>query len=307
MKQNLQIILTLGLITATGRIIAGGITNPAAEGEGRPVYIRSDKIMAGGITNLVVNGRTIGRIAASGINPAVVAKLADTNAMPAPETLGKTAPAQEPQAEPAPMKPDEKGDFKAFQTIIDKNIFDMTRTGAPRSRRTPVHVPKVDDFTLYGTSSYEKGEYAFFDGSSPAYRQICKLGGSIAGYKVAAIGSDYVELQGTNGSKTVKMDIGTTIRREDNGPWSAPSVRGDASLADSGGGSRDRDSSDPSDRGGRGERRDRRSRGDRGGSSDSGATSSSDQSSGSSPSVSNQDEIIKRMMERRAKEVKDDQ
>ncbi len=88
--------------------------------------------------------------------------------------------------------------------------------------------------------SYEKGQYAFFEGSSSAYRQTCKPAESIAGYKITAIGSDYVELQATN-SKAIKMAVGTTIRREDNGPWSAPSARSETVFVDTG--SRDSGSS----------------------------------------------------------------
>lgn len=283
MKRNLQIILALGLITTAGHVIAGGVTNSVVNGKIVGVRV-IDGRPAEGLSNFIKNSS--------------LAPVPGTNAMRGPEAPGKPAPEQ-PPAEVPPTKPDEKGDFKAFQLVIDRNIFDMSRTGARPTHQQPTRRVKVDDFTLYGTSSYEKGQYAFFEGSSSDYRQICKLGGSIAGFKVAQIGSDYVELQGTNGGKMVKMDVGTTMRREDNGPWSAPSVRSDASLADSGGGSRER-----GDRGGRSERR---SRGDRGSSTDSGATSSSDQNSGSSSSGGSQDDIIKRLMEKRAKEVKDDQ
>ena len=164
--------------------------------------------------------------------------------------------------QPSPAKVEAKDDFKAFQLITERNIFDMTRTGA-HIRTSPVYRPKVDDFTLVGTMSYEKGVFAFFDGSSSEYRQQCKTNGTIAGYKVMAIGSDYAELQSTNG-KVVKMLVGTTIRREDKGPWSAPSTRADAILADAGTRSRDRsDGAERGDRGDRSSRNGRRSRGDR--------------------------------------------
>ena len=129
------------------------------------------------------------------------------------------------------------GDFQSFRLIQDRNIFDMSRTGRV-SRRQTIHIAKVDDFTLVGTMSYENGNYAFFDGSSFEYRGTRKPAAQIAGYKISVIASDYVDLQGTN-NKTVRMPVGTTIRREDGGPWSAPVVSSDASFADSGSSSRD--------------------------------------------------------------------
>jgi hypothetical protein len=191
-------------------------------------------------------------------------------------------------AQPAPVKTDGKIDYQSFRIITERNIFDMSRTGA-HFRNSPIHHAKVDYFTLVGTSSYEKGQFAFFDGSSSAYRQTCKPAESMAGYKITAIGSDYVELQATN-SKTIKMAVGTTIRREDNGPWSAPSAQSETVFADTG--SRERE---------------RGNKGDTGGSAVADTPSAAEQKSDASSSGSSEDDVIKRMMQRRAREVKDDQ
>jgi len=197
-------------------------------------------------------------------------------------------------ARPAPGKADNKIDYQSFRIITERNIFDMSRSGG-RIRNQIVHRAKVDSFTLFGTSSYEKGQFAFFDGSSSAYRQTCKLADTIAGYKVAAIGSDYVELHTTN-SKTIKMAVGTTIRREDNGPWSMPSARSETVFADTGSGD--------SDRGDKGEKR---SRGDKSSTTYPDLPPASEIKSDAASSGGSEDDVIKRLMQKRAKEVKDDQ
>jgi hypothetical protein len=219
-----------------------------------------------------------------------------TNAAPA-----QAAPATPSvPAKPAPVKTEGKIDYQSFRLITERNIFDMSRTGA-RIRNAPIHRAKVDSFTLFGTSSYEKGQFAFFDGSSSAYRQRSKPADSIAGYKIIAIGSDYVELQATN-NKVIKMAVGTTIRREDNGPWSAPIVQSE-SFADTGSGDRER-----------GDRSDRSSRGDRGSRADRSSSNTypdlppaAEIKSDAAASGGTEEDVIKRLMQKRAKEVKDDQ
>jgi hypothetical protein len=222
-----------------------------------------------------------------------------------------SAPATSAAAAPAPVKADAKMDFDSFHLITQRNIFDMSRTGriGVKYQAPPV---KVDDFSLVGTMSYEKGQYAFFDGNSSEFRQNLKPAETIGGFKITTIGPDYVELQSTN-NKTVKMLVGWGMRREDNGPWSEPTMSSDTSFADSG--SSNRDTVDRSDRSGRNDRgsgrSDRRlyrnSRGDRSSASGMGDPGpGADQNSNGSSGGSESD-VIKRLMEKRAKEVKDGQ
>ena len=51
-------------------------------------------------------------------------------------------------ARPAPVKADGKIDFQSFRLITERNIFDMSRTGA-RLRNPAARRVKVDYFTLY--------------------------------------------------------------------------------------------------------------------------------------------------------------
>ena len=106
-------------------------------------------------------------------------------------------------------------DFSAFRIITDRNIFDPNRR--PRAAAAPA--PKiVDSFSLAGTMSYAKGEFAFFDGNSAEYHRVVGPGGSIAGYTVEDIGQDGVRL--VSGTNQVQLKVGMQMRRNQDGRWS---------------------------------------------------------------------------------------
>jgi hypothetical protein len=73
----------------------------------------------------------------------------------------------------------------------------------------------VDTFTLVGTLTYEKGPYAFFDGSSSEYRKVLETGKTIAGHKITAITGNTVRL--ALGTNAVELSVGMQMRREDSG------------------------------------------------------------------------------------------
>jgi hypothetical protein len=65
--------------------------------------------------------------------------------------------------------------------------------------------------------SYEKGTFAFFDGTSSEYKKALKLTDSIAGYKVTNIAPNAVKL--TSGTNELELRVGAQLRREEDGPW----------------------------------------------------------------------------------------
>ncbi len=108
-------------------------------------------------------------------------------------------------------------DYAAFKIIADQNIFDPNRMphrpgGGPRTK------PKVtESFALVGTLSYEKGNFAFFDGTSSEYQKALKPAETIAGYTVATVAPSAVKLAA--GTNTIELRIGMQLRREDGGDW----------------------------------------------------------------------------------------
>ena len=144
---------------------------------------------------------------------------------------------------PAAVEP-EPGSFDEFKLITQRNIFDPNRSAPGRPRRTE-EAPKpkrIDYMNLVGAMSYEKGRFAFFDGSSSEYRKSVKPGDSIAGYKVADVTAAKVTLE--SGDKKIEVPVGGQLKREDEGEWRLNATP--ESFASSGSGSGSSDSSSSS-------------------------------------------------------------
>jgi hypothetical protein len=180
-------------------------------------------------------------------------------------------------------------DYSTFKLVTDRNIFNAGRSGrAPMSSTTEVRRPaRVDSFGLVGTMDYEKGTVAFFDGNSSEFRkalQVNSTNATIAGFKLAAATFQSVKL--ITETNTFELKVGMSLRREEEGPWVA--TTGTDFASSSGGGSsssHDRDFGRGGDRGSR----------DRG-------SSSSVSSPSASVSSADAAEVLRKLMERRAKE-----
>jgi hypothetical protein len=106
--------------------------------------------------------------------------------------------------------------YSAFKPIAERNIFDQNRSvRAPRP--VAAKTPRAESFGLTGTLDSEKGPYAFFDGTSSAYRKVLKPEGTIAGYKVTAIEPNVVTLE--DGDKKLELRVGTQLTREGEDEW----------------------------------------------------------------------------------------
>ena len=166
-------------------------------------------------------------------------------------------------------------DFTSFRVIAEKNIFNASRSGrSPSARpRETRRETRVESFALVGTMSYEKGYFAFFDGTGSDYRKALPPGGLIGGFTIREITPKAVKLEAEG--KLVVLPVNGQMRREDEGTWEQ-SERTET-FASSGSGSR----------------RDSESRLD-----------STPASSGPSVSSGELSEVLKRLMEQREKELK---
>jgi len=68
-----------------------------------------------------------------------------------------------------------------------------------------------------GVLSYEKGSFAFFDGTDSEFRKVLKSADSIAGYTLGNIGADSVTL--SKGDSQLELKVGSQLRREEQGEW----------------------------------------------------------------------------------------
>jgi hypothetical protein len=110
-----------------------------------------------------------------------------------------------------------KLDYASFKIVTERNIFNSHRSAryAPRTEATPQ--ARVDSFALVGTMSYEKGLFAFFDGTSSEYRKSLQINDQIAGFKIAGIESAFVKL--ASPTNEIQLPVGMQMRREDKGEW----------------------------------------------------------------------------------------
>ena len=158
----------------------------------------------------------------------------ETNTQPEPASQAASSPGSTPgpPSGEAPIAAGRRPDYNSFRLIADRNIFNPNRF--PRSggseRREFRRPTRVDSFSLVGTMSYEKGLFAFFDGSSSDYRKALQLSEAIAGFKVTGIANDRVAL--ASGTNTVELRMGMQMRREEEGDWSV-SARSESPVASS--------------------------------------------------------------------------
>ena len=86
----------------------------------------------------------------------------------------------------APMNAPSASAFDTFKIISDRNIFNQNRAPGSTSR-DPAQArpaPVIHALSLVGTMSYEKGTFAFFDGTRSEYKKPLKAGEKIAGYEI---------------------------------------------------------------------------------------------------------------------------
>ncbi len=111
--------------------------------------------------------------------------------------------------------------YDSFRTVSDRNIFNpnrYARIGRSTSRSTSTTpASRVESLSLVGVIAYEKGYYAFFDGTSSDYKQAVQTGATVGEYKVIQVTPNLVQL--AHGTNTFDLKVGMQMRREDEGEW----------------------------------------------------------------------------------------
>lgn len=109
--------------------------------------------------------------------------------------------------------------YDSFRIITDRNIFNPHRYGRSTSSGSdrPRSYTRADSFALVGTMAYEKGLFAFFEGSNSEYRKVLKQDETIAGFKVADIQPAYVRL--ASPTNQLELRVGMQLLHSDDGTW----------------------------------------------------------------------------------------
>lgn len=170
----------------------------------------SSVIRTGGGNLSTTNGLTDERSARNGSRSRGEMSGAAMARIPAANARGSLASAPKASAS--------KRDLSSFKIIMERNIFDPNRRSRTRAGVSEQPKPaSVDSFSLVGTMSYEKGKFAFFDGTGFEYRKAAKAGDTLAGFRVKEIGPKAVKLE-ANG-KVLDLGVGMQMRRQDAGEW----------------------------------------------------------------------------------------
>jgi hypothetical protein len=173
-------------------------------------------------------------------------------------------------------------DYAKFSRFVtERNIFDPNRQPHYTSSRsshthTHTHSSSAPAFTLVGTMSYEKGLFGFFSGNSDELKQVLPTSGKIAGYTVTEIAQDRVTLESADKKQKLEMRVGDVMRQE-NGKWelsgSGETPAGSSTTESAPNAGKD-------------------------------STNGGNESPAASPSTSEPNDILKRLMEKREQENK---
>ena len=114
-------------------------------------------------------------------------------------------------------QPSTRPDYPKFSLITSRNIFDPNRFGRS-SRSYTSSARRYDSLTLVGTMVYDKGPYAFFDGTSSSYRKVVHDSEKVADFNVSDISPDGAKLSGTNNTQ-FELHVGMQLRKYEDGSW----------------------------------------------------------------------------------------
>src|SRR5688572_13284415 len=160
--QNLHHLLTGSAFVPTdadaGRNAPGRVCSPMRTGSFRfRAFLR---IVASALCLAVIAGHGQNTNAISMDEPTASEAAGGTNTSEAPAT-----PEASRTKEARPL------DYAAVKMLHERNIFNANRSArSGRDRRGDRRQTKVETFSLVGTMSYAKGDFAFFDGSNSGYR-----------------------------------------------------------------------------------------------------------------------------------------
>ncbi len=122
-----------------------------------------------------------------------------------------------PEKSPETKAPMAKSEgYDAFRNVRAKNIFDPSRRG-PRIETPPTSFSSSSSsrgrsLALTGTMVADGNALAFFGGSAAEGSRVISVGNSVANYKVTAIAATQVSLE--HEGKSITLDVGRQITFE---------------------------------------------------------------------------------------------
>lgn len=161
-----------------------------------------------------------------------------------------------------------KQGFEAYALLRTRNIFDPERQPGATAAASVQSAPGHGDFAaLTGILVTPEKTLAFFSGSRPEYNSVLPVGGTITGARLTRISADTIEIE-RDGKHTL-IAVGQTV------PLDAASVPGPAPTIDVSATAAPSPASD----------------------------TPSSSPAGTAPATANREALIRRMMEKRQKEL----
>ncbi|MEI8291196.1 MAG: hypothetical protein WCH99_17145 [Verrucomicrobiota bacterium] len=114
-------------------------------------------------------------------------------------------------------------DYPAFSRFVtDRNIFDPNRQPHYTSTRTQTTRPRTRSastptFTLVGTMAYEKGFFAFFSGNDAELKKVLLVSEKIADYTVTEITAGRARIESADGKQKLELKVGDVMHQEAGG------------------------------------------------------------------------------------------
>lgn len=129
--------------------------------------------------------------------------------------------------EPPPGPPSKSDGYDGYRYVRGRNIFDPNRQGmklesSESTTATTASVPRGRTLSLTGTMVTEGKSLAFFGGSAAEGNRVVAGGASVAGYKINSIAQSQVVLE--REGKTLVLDIGRQISFENSSSEGGASV-----------------------------------------------------------------------------------
>ncbi|MCS7090226.1 MAG: hypothetical protein RMN51_03625 [Verrucomicrobiota bacterium] len=166
--------------------------------------------------NALTEGPRLGRVMLMWLGTALAALAQEPNQTNPPVSTPPAESHAVAETGSGPVRP-QASDFGAFRIILDRNIFNATRSGARPSPTRPRRPARVDTLALVGTLENGSDRIAFFDGSSSEFRRAVRIGEELVGFKVEEIHFDKVYL--VQGSHRWELPVGRALRREEEAEW----------------------------------------------------------------------------------------
>ena len=104
--------------------------------------------------------------------------------------------------------------YEAYKRVRTRNIFDPNRKAVREAapQNAPPPRSRTSTFTLTGTMVREGRSLAFFSGSRSEFSKVISVGDSVANYKITAIAPAQVELE--HDGKKLTLEIGKPFQIE---------------------------------------------------------------------------------------------